>query len=299
MKPNYHNLLGAVIMACLCVFVVPLQSSASSITAAHLYPTFIEPGGTDPLPNEGGQCAATALINSFVFLRNMYPDIYGPTSITRGNSNSLHDARNDLSEFVQCGASFQSIWEGKLQWVANFAQGTTIFHGMVDGDFSGWIGEAFLTRGAPTLEFLLQQIRDGQDVEIRFSGEINGERFGHMVTLSGVRFDDSNNNGRWDTGEAATIDYIDPNCVRGRNGASPGPMTVDLFPGSAFGDDRLHFAWLNGNLVTCVATSENVPVIVGIDFAYAESPVPEPSTLFLFATGLVSFAFMWRKKQHM
>ena len=113
MKPNHH-LLAAAISLCFVLWGASPHTEAGPIDAANIYAKFIEQRRTDPLPNEDAKCVATSMINSFVFLKNMYPSVYGGTKITRGSGDSLEQARDELSGFVRCGASAQSHWEASF-----------------------------------------------------------------------------------------------------------------------------------------------------------------------------------------
>jgi hypothetical protein len=52
------------------------------------------------LENLGGRCAATATMNSFIYLKNRYPTVYGGTAIDQGTNpaNTHEDARLELAD---------------------------------------------------------------------------------------------------------------------------------------------------------------------------------------------------------
>lgn len=228
--------------------------------------------------NIGGRCAATSMINSFVYLSNT-SKIYKNTALLTGSdmNNTLQDSIIELDTLMGgkgCGVSDQEAWEGKLEWFELYAPNTTTFAGMVDLDFTDWEGNQFLTRGVPTIDFLLDELRDGEDVEVGFGFDLTPEeepdptkrRSGHWITLTSLHIDDMNMNGMWDFGEMTLIDYIDPNCPAG-TGPNPAPSVVELSP------DGKQFKWSN-----CGGIAERM---VDIEVAFAESPrVPEPSFVF-------------------
>ena len=85
------------------------------------------------LMNSGGQCAATSTINSFQFLVNQYPGVYGQTSLIPGAGTDLPSARDKLNSgwdfngqhrngMAGCpgGLNFQGIWEAKGDWLDDF-----------------------------------------------------------------------------------------------------------------------------------------------------------------------------------
>jgi hypothetical protein len=231
------------------------------------------------------------MINSFVFLNNTY-DIYRGTNILTGGNpnNTLHDSIIELDSFMGgagCGVNREQAWEGKFNWVNTYAPGTTTFAGMVDEDFTGWDGSQYLTRGVPTIEFLLGELLRGEDVELRIGFE---DGSGHYVTLTGLNILDNNNNGMWDPdSESAFLEYIDPNCPNGYEGFSPGPSVASLSRPSG----TLMFGWRNGNGSTCNPFSTTTAV--KITAAWAESPVPEPGTLLLLGVGMGALVYYkWR-----
>jgi len=249
--------------------------------------------------NIGGRCAATSMINSFVYLSHISPSLYRNTQLLSGPGTdengdgvvNLQDSIISLDNLMGgngCGVNRQQAWEGKMNWFQRYAPGTTTFAGMVNEDFTGWEGAAFLARGEPTMNFLLGELRAGEDVELRI-GFADGS--GHYVTLTSLHIDDNNNNGAWDPGigETASLDYIDPNCPAGTNAGNPGPSVVPL---SLVGG-TLQFNWVNGNGTVCNPRDPSVPV--SITAAWAESSIPEPSSLLLTFAGLAGVAALRRR----
>jgi hypothetical protein len=236
-----------------------------------------------PVDNLGPSCAPSATANSFQYLVGRYPGKYGGTNLIR-NGDPL-ETRNELAAgwfpggpgvggrrdgmdfgnpgLGTGGASDKDWWQVKLQWINDFAPGTTTVAGMVDNaDAPNWIGGSNLTVGAPTFDFLLAQMLEGEDVEIAFQildGPDAGE--GHAVTLAGITSDDSS--GR----VVRTISYLDPNNT---SHLIPAELTTGT-------DGSLGFTWDNGR---------NARANVRIRLAYAESPLPEPSTATLVVLAL-------------
>jgi len=239
------------------------------------YADFIAAGETTPLQNNGPNCASTALMNSFVYLENSFPSAFAGSSLTTGSNpaNNVGQARDELCGIIG-GATNKAIWQGKLKWFSMFAPGAPVmFEGMAVDDISTWANKQLLTQGAPTLDFLAEQIMKGQDVEIGITGGAE-----HELTLTGISRDANGN---------LFIDYIDPNCVSGKQGqANVGPSHVQLTQQN----DGLHFGWQNGNGTTCNGNA----VDVTIDSAWAES-VPEPGTLFLVGVGWIGLLRVTRR----
>jgi hypothetical protein len=263
--------------------------AATDISVELPYNNFINMGATQPLANDMGKCVATATMNSFVYLYNSFPSVYGVTKLITGSnpSNSLSDARDELDgpsfmNGVGCGVSVKDAWEGKLKWIDTYAPGTTLFSGMSAFSFAGWYGEEYLLSGYPTFDFLFNQLRDKEDVELRIDFVDNGVPGAHSVTLSSLHFTDTDMDNTWDPGlESAQIDYIDPNCPSGTLGSPQGPTVVPLLYDTISGS--LQFDWQNGDGVKCNPGSQKYRST--ITYAYAES-VPSPLAFLGVATAL-------------
>jgi hypothetical protein len=127
-------------------------------------------------------------------------------------------------------------------------------------------------RTIPTLAFLAEEIRRGEDVEVFMfndnggCGGANDPTCNHYITLTGITYDDANNMG--------SFSFVDPlGGVRGTR----------------------NITGLDGGFIETsypLGTSANTLIV----HAVSESPIPEPSTLLLIGTGLVGLAF-WRRRQ--
>ncbi|MFM8671001.1 MAG: PEP-CTERM sorting domain-containing protein [Microcystis sp.] len=244
--------------------------------------------------NIGGRCAATSMINSFVYLNNIRPDLYASTKLLTGagmdlNGDGVVDLKDSIIELDNkmggfgCGVNRKQAWEGKLNWFDMYAPNTTTFAGMVDEDCTGWNGSQYLTKGVPTIDFLLGELRAGEDIELRIGFD---DGSGHYLTLTSLHIDDMDMNGMWTPGEMVSIDYIDPNCPAGM-GPTPGPSVAPI----TNPDGTWQFNWSNcGN---------KTPQRAKITAAWAESPrVPEPSSVFgILAVGGLGLTRIWKKRK--
>ncbi len=132
---------------------------------------------------------------------------------------------------------------------------------MIQGDDpTTWYLGSALTAAAPTWQYLWGEVGDAEDIELKID---TGTSTAHAITLTGMKFNDTNGDGQWDNGETADIIYSDPN-------APAAAFTAQVTLGV---DGRLHFTW----------NAENV----SIQGAFCES-VPEPSVLSLLVLGLVA-----------
>lgn len=281
-------LIGTVILG---VAIGAIVSKSFTGTDSQTAIVSVQAGAYDDygnLGNTGPRCASTATINSFQFLMNKYPDIVGGTKLIPGAGtdnedpllrlgsarNALHDGwkkqgqpRSGVQgECLQAkfGKHRRFWWEAKAQWIEDFAEGRIILDGMVftggldepDQDPTKWKFGSVLKKGAPTWDFLWQEISHGEDVEIAFADkEKEKPTADHAVTLVGLS----------DDGQTRQITYIDPNNPNrnSNNPNQPGLFTATLTTSTLFGGS-LGFRWDN---------KVNDPADVAIYLAYSESPI--------------------------
>jgi len=230
-----------------------------------------------------GYCAPTATVNSFKFLENMYPNVYD-NKLTKGD---IIKTRNDLVGLMgtcpDTGTQPQNWWQGKIQWIEDNAPGRTSYGGMVmpSIDVSTWNKKDLLSNTFPAFNWLFQQLKDGEDVELGIYGSFGG----HALTLTSLKFVDSMDgssfqNGIWDPSvELAQIDYLDPN----------NPTQLFWSDLSLNPDGSLGFLWNNGGA--------NPPKNAYIGLAFKESPIPEPSSILgLLALGTLGAASTLKRK---
>jgi hypothetical protein len=213
-------------------------------------------------------CAPTATMNSFTYLQNTYPGTYGndgsgnPT-LEDGEGSWLSAAQLlSSSAFMNTdpnsGTSETNWVAGKVSYLENAAPGKTVYAGMdsvATGSRPAWDQNA-----NPTAAFLLNQLQAGEDVELGISPPAGGGGIGHVLTLTGIVWNDVNQNGLFDAGDTLTLNTIDP--------GNPGGNTpLTLTP---------------GNPMTINGGGYNNYVI---DAALAESPIPEPATLAMMGVG--------------
>ncbi len=230
-----------------------------------------------------GYCAPTATVNSFKFLENMYPNVYDNKLTNRDIIQTRDDLVGLMGTCPNTGTQPKNWWEGKIQWIEDHAPGRTSYGGMVMPfiDVSTWNKKDLLSNTFPTFNWLFQQLKDGEDVELA----IYGSNFGHALTLTSLKFEDSMDdssfqNGIWDPGvELAQIDYLDPN----------NPTQLFWSDLSLNLDGSLNFLWNNGGA--------NTPENVYIGLAFKESPIPEPSAVLgILVIGGLGFSATLKRK---
>jgi hypothetical protein len=242
-------------------------------------------------PPNAGICGAAAAVNSFVFLRNTYPKTYGsliPDWDKDGDvdeddqtesrdllANGWSDTRTGM--YGPDGGTPMSIWEYKNYWFDDFAPGRTHFSGQIHRDVKSWYRGGMLTGNKyPTWDFLWRELSEGEDIELLILPEDGGS--GHVVTLTGLSFDDKDGDGVWDqtaTGlakELSNMIYLDPNDVSKKQQ-----------PILSLDGERLEFEWWGDKRVWYV------------EGAFSES-VPVPATGWLVLSGIAAWTFL-RKRQ--
>lgn len=217
-------------------------------------------------------CGPTAAVNSFVYLQNSYPGIYGNYLVPDLNSTpDIYEndelvtvaeilAYDYMSTDVVNGTWPDWFLYGKWDYIEDNAPGSTIYAAQ-----SYWTWSrppvpepSWVLNVPPTWSFLYDELVASEDVEILIQGDYN-----HYLTVTGFYWDDVDDNGIIDGAEDAWIAYVDP--WTGAWGISD-IWNQDLGGFSAVATDY------DGGV-------SYVSMVVG------ESPVPEPTTALLLASG--------------
>lgn len=209
-------------------------------------------------------CGPTAAVNSFVFLQNKYPDIYG-MKLTGDTYDSWMGTANELLDqhYMDCdcgpggsGTNIADFISGKEKYLNEFAPGTTEVHAQNFHDPANPI--------KPTWQFLFDQLEKGQDIEVLvgFYDE-SGRHGGHYLTINGFSFGDTNGDGLIDDDESAGLSYIDPSDGAAHSG----------------------FLGMKDDFLDLINYTQGFDTY--IEATVAESPIPEPPALFIFIAGFM------------
>ena len=224
-------------------------------------------------------CVPTATMNSFTWLQNAYPSIYG---LDGGGAPALQGGQGNwlgaatllagplyMNTSANNGTTIANWIGGKVSYLNACALGKTIFAGM-DSLSAPANRPLWDTNANPTVNFLLQELQAGEDVEL---GIYPLDMVGHALTLTGLTWNDADGLGTFNIGDTLTLNTIDP--------ANPGMNTaVALIPGNPMK--------ISGGIYDGYT----------LQVALAESPVPEPASFSLVILGgLVGLRrLLWRKQ---
>lgn len=214
-------------------------------------------------------CAPTATMNSFIYLQNHYPTVYGNSLVPGGAGQDVIKARELALQWMNTGVNgttyYDWVW-GKYNFLENYAPGKTIYHGQTT--YAGWTGlkprPGWVQPVLPNWNFLYNELTKCQDIEIGINW---GYDIGHALTVCGFRWDDQLNSG--------LIWYMDPwvgNCTPQEIG-----VPIWLRP-----DGMMGFNYSGNN--------------AWVDIVLAES-VPEPSALLLLGPGFAGVIVMVRRRR--
>ncbi len=215
--------------------------------------------------NNQGVCFAAEAINSFIYLENQYPNIYG-TKLTPGvkSAKPPKTDRPDTTAFANMvgpvfanTAGYNSFLAGKMAWFAKNAPGTTRIT-------SEYVGSAS-NNSLPTFKFLSGEIQSNEDVELF----ITGGGIGHAIDLVSISCGPPYN--------VCGMQYQDPNVstkLQPFTQLTAGPGGALLFYGLPY--------------------YASTPFT--IQAAFSESPIPEPGTLLMFGSGIISLAGVLRRR---
>jgi hypothetical protein len=163
-------------------------------------------------------CGPAATINSFIWLQNAYPLIYDDKLVPFGQERQTALTLAEMMSCVACvGTTAPNLLAGKRAYIDGGKDAAGIERtGVLPGTTTFGIQIRRRDNALASLAFLYDQIKEGEDVEmlVGFYSARSGtlRQIGaHWVTANGISFNDNNDDGKVDAGDAPrSIDFIDP-----------------------------------------------------------------------------------------
>ena len=204
-------------------------------------------------------CGPTAVVNSMVYLERMYPETYGRSLVPDPDEEEDYDD-SELKGVVDIlagptymdldpatGVGLSRLIYGKHKYIEDRVPESTVYGAQYEGDWTAPTpgGEPFpwVQREAPTWQWLEAELARCSDVEIDFRFS---EDEGHFVTLTGLRWEDKDKDGKVDEDEAE-IDFIDP--------GTGGSVTCDIWASGG----RLHVDYKTGGTIDMAVREHPAP----------------------------------------
>jgi hypothetical protein len=284
-RPQFH--LCALVTA-LWIGSALLQTPLSAaVLSASIDPSMYGDLDQDNVPAMGDcACGPTSVVNSFVYLQNEAPNVYGNgqglvpyagLAPTQAEQAAVATTLQGAGYMDATGGTYiEDFIFGKVKYLEDNYPGKTRYAAQVSLDWregpkpmgaTDWPTHAeehpqpdWVQDETPaSLAFIYEQIKDREDVEIFIGGGVGA----HYLTVTGITYDDATNTG--------SLSYIDP--------ADGMAATSDIL-GLDMG--RIKFEY-NGRMDALIF------------HAVSESPIPEPAAIALLVIGLVGLCALRRR----
>jgi PEP-CTERM motif len=252
---------GPALAVCLLLAAFAAHAAADSITYSNQFKLY----GTIKNRDCGkGICGASEAENIFIYLDNLYPKIYGPTRITTGAiGNNLALAAADFAFGGADGITGYYNLKGNPATDYTFALKqwlTTYAAGTTTVvSYAPSDGAGMLTA------FLAPELQQHAGIQLFI---YNSAGLGHVIAPFSITYNSM------DPGAGGTMIFQDPNAPDEEQKVT---FTVD--------DGQMQFFDPKSGLGQ-----------VSVTAGFAESPVPEPATLFLLGTGIFVLAWVGRRQ---
>ncbi len=260
----------------------------------------------DAFGTEG--CGPTATINSFVYLRNKYPNRVSDLIKDEDNDGDV-DGDDYVLSVVKLGTDYMKMGTvggvsdgnfvaGKKKWIMDQTPGKLYISGQ------SHIGAGGLQKTFPKWPFIYEELRRCEDVEIGLGWETGG---GHWLTLTSFKYTDADGDGRIDAFESY-VDYNDNDQYDpgepftdvdsdGRHDIQEGMLDFIDPWGGVHLEGELYTSTLDGNLWLWYENAFGDEQNGRIEIVVAESPIPEPGTLGLLCIGICTMAARAARKK--
>jgi hypothetical protein len=222
-------------------------------------------------------CTPTATANAFAYLQNQFSGAYGGSLVSGGSYGNIQATATALATTTymrttsSAGTTAGNWVGGEYKYLETMAPDQTIYGGM--GNFFDVSTDTYpwFIHSAPTFNFLFNALEDDAGVELGMFSSVGG--IGHVLSLTGLNWNDDNEDGFIDHSENATMTFVDP-----LDGAVHSSVIWQVSNNGVMHTDYYLPGQDSGTLV--LATSEI-------------ASVPEPGGLAIGALGLLGLLF-WR-----
>jgi hypothetical protein len=227
-------------------------------------------------------CGPTSATNGLVFLQNSNLQTYSSSLAGTTYSEWKATANNLITNYMSTmagGTSLSNYTYGLTNYFGDVAPGTTEFTGQALNSVVGWNTTqpkpSFFEDGNPTGNFFYSSLTKGSAIGISIF--YAGGEGGHALTLTGINWNDINNDGFISKDENATIDIIDPldpgNIEAVINPKQAGAKEGHIYQNSL--DSPIYLDYSQRALDGGMVVNGDVTGAT-ISFAMAATPVPVP-----------------------
>lgn len=233
-------------------------------------------------------CAPTSVVNSFVYLEQRYPAIFGRSLVPDTDSDQAYDPEElKAVALTLAGEAYMNTTDadgtqdgymayGKEKYMGERAPDKTLYRAVAEGAWDGPAGlqpDWYQAGTVPTIEFLYEALSGAFDVEVGVTWTSPGETGGHWITAYGLTFDTLTQEG--------SLSFIDPWEAVDLTGL------LEILPSG-----QIQLTYQGG-----AADPDTLTSIIDIIVAETAAAIPEPAVLFLFgAAGLTLLVVRRRRK---
>ena len=218
-------------------------------------------------------CGPTAAVNSFVYLQNVFPNTYKAPLVPAGKEVDTANKLNGKDFMGTCcvtgGTEIGDFILGKMAYIETTDPRVTSYAAEMRDQWNTPAHPdaqkpAFVQDNTvPDISFIAKELSAQEDIEIAVKGTTGP---GHYLTLTGIMFDTDSRTGK--------IFFVDP-------------------MGGKTGDVAIRH--LDTSIITDYFISDELPTrIVGV---IAESPIPEPASALMLASGLLVLGYAARNRR--
>jgi autotransporter-associated beta strand protein len=160
-------------------------------------------------------CGPVSAVNSYVYLQNVYPTIYGHKLVPDTSYSGLislamklGDSTTDYMKFMNLnyGMYHAQYITGQLTYMEEVSPGVTAYSAIDDQNWTGVTPPSFVqTAKNPTWQSIYNGLRNNNVVDLLFWGN-----YDHFIGVTGFQWLDANGDGTVQSSENAFIAYMDP-----------------------------------------------------------------------------------------